>query len=135
MKRLAYVVLAATLLLTCSACGSQKSENTVQNSEASTELFAMDTYLNLTAYGEKAETALKQAQNRIRELESLWPVTDEHSEIYAANHSGGEQEHLDFEMILLTEDRTIYVTDGLSDVFSLGTGQEGREVRIIDQKS
>lgn len=45
------------------------------------------------------------------------------------------QEHLDFEMILLTEDRTIYVTEGLSDVFSLGAGQEGREVRIIDQKS
>lgn len=90
MKRLASVVLAATLLLTCSACGSQKSGNTVQNSEASTQLFAMDTYLNLTAYGEKAETALEQAQNRIRELENLWSVTDEHSEIYAANHSGGE---------------------------------------------
>ena len=90
MKRLASVVLAATLLLTCSACGSQKSENTDQNSEASTGLFAMDTYLDLTAYGEKAETALEQAQNRIRELESLWSVTDEHSEIYAANHSGGK---------------------------------------------
>lgn len=90
MKRLASVVLAATLLLTCFACGSQKSENADQNSEASTGLFAMDTYLNLTAYGKKAETALEQAQNRIRELESLWSVTDEHSEIYAADHSGGE---------------------------------------------
>lgn len=90
MKRLASVVLAAALLLACSACGSQKSKNTDQNSEAGTGLFAMDTYLNLTAYGEKAEAALEQAQNRIRELESLWSVTDEHSEIYAANHSGGE---------------------------------------------
>ena len=41
------------------------------------------------------------------------------------------REHQDFEMILLAEDRTIYVTEGLSDTFSLGTGQEGREVQVI----
>ena len=34
-------------------------------------------------------------------------------------------------MILLAEDRTIYVTEGLSDAFSLGTGQEGRAVQVI----
>lgn len=90
MKRLASAVLAAALLLTCTACGSLGAENTLPSSEASAGLFAMDTYLNLTAYGENAEAALERAQNRIRELESLWSVTDEHSEIYAANHSGGE---------------------------------------------
>lgn len=41
------------------------------------------------------------------------------------------REHRDFEMILLTEDRTVHVTEGLSDAFSLGTGQEGREVQVI----
>lgn len=88
MKRLIIAALAALLLLSCAACGSQ--ENTApSSSEASAGLLAMDTYLNLTAYGENAETALGQAQTRIRELESLWSVTDEHSEIYAANHSGG----------------------------------------------
>ena len=89
MKRLAYVVLAAALLLTCTACGNQSMEDDASPKEATAGLFAMDTYLNLTAYGENAEAALEQAQNRIQELESLWSVTDEHSEIYAANHSGG----------------------------------------------
>lgn len=87
MKRLITAGLAVVLLLSCAACGSR--EDTAPPSEASAGLFAMDTYLNLTAYGEKAEAALEQAQNRIRELEGLWSVTDEHSEIYAANHSGG----------------------------------------------
>ena len=41
------------------------------------------------------------------------------------------REHQDFEMVLLAENRTIYVTEGLSDTFSLGTGQEGREVQVI----
>lgn len=57
--------------------------------EAAGGLFAMDTYINLTAYGPNAEAALDLAEARIRELESLWSVTDEGSEIYAANHSGG----------------------------------------------
>lgn len=88
MKRLITAVPAVLLLVSCTACGSQ--ENTApSSSEASAGLLAMDTYLNLTAYGENAEAALEQAQNRIQELESLWSVTDEHSEIYAANHSGG----------------------------------------------
>ena len=86
MKRLITAVLAA-LLLSCTACGSQ--EDTAPDSAASAGLFAMDTYLDLTAYGENAEAALERTQKRIRELESLWSVTDEHSEIYAANHSGG----------------------------------------------
>lgn len=57
--------------------------------EAAGGLFAMDTYIDLTAYGPDAEAALDLAEARIRELESLWSVTDEGSEIYAANHSGG----------------------------------------------
>lgn len=57
--------------------------------EAAGGLFAMDTYINLTAYGPNAEAALDLAEARIRELENLWSVTDEGSEIYAANHSGG----------------------------------------------
>ena len=57
--------------------------------EAADGLFAMDTYIDLTAYGPDAEAALDLAEARIRELENLWSVTDEGSEIYAANHSGG----------------------------------------------
>ena len=52
-------------------------------------VFAMNTYITLTAYGEKAGTALDEAEDRIKNLESLLSVTDENSEIYAVNHSGG----------------------------------------------
>lgn len=90
MKRICAFLLLAALLLSCTACGVQQTEKTTASKEASSGLFAMDTYLNLTAYGSSAEAALEQAQERIRELENLWSVTDEHSEIYAANHSGGE---------------------------------------------
>lgn len=56
----------------------------------SESFFAMDTYMTFTAYGVNAEDALRQAQNRIAELEGLWSVTDAGSEIYQVNHSGGQ---------------------------------------------
>lgn len=90
MKRICSLLLLAVLLLGCAACGNQQPEENPSNEKASTGLFAMDTYLNLTAYGDGGPEALDLAQERIRELESLWSVTDEHSEIYAVNHSGGE---------------------------------------------
>ena len=90
MKRLVSAALAGVLFLGCIACGSRPAGNSAPPPEASAGLFAMDTYLSLTAYGEGAEAALEQAQDRIRALEGLWSVTDGHSDIYAANHSGGE---------------------------------------------
>lgn len=59
-------------------------------SEASRDLFAMDTYITMTAYGEDPDIALEKAASRITELEKLWSVTDAQSDIYAINHSDGE---------------------------------------------
>lgn len=72
------------VLLTFTACDSK--DNSAQHSA---EFFAMDTYVKFTAYGENAEAALEQAKQRFVELEALWSVTDENSEIYAINHSDG----------------------------------------------
>lgn len=52
--------------------------------------FAMDTYMTFTVYGNGAETALQSAEDKIRELEGMWSVTDEQSDVYAINHSGGQ---------------------------------------------
>lgn len=59
-------------------------------SEATRELFAMDTYITMTAYGQDAERALTEAENKLTELEQLWSVTDLDSNIYAVNHSNGQ---------------------------------------------
>lgn len=40
----------------------------------------MGTYMTLTAYGESAEDALALSEDRIKELEALWSVTDENSD-------------------------------------------------------
>ena len=59
----------------------------------SASFFAMDTYMTFTVYDDDAKAAkaaLQQAQEEIGALEELWSVTDEDSDIYALNHSGGQ---------------------------------------------
>jgi len=70
-------------------CGRQEDKNP-EPVAADREMFAMNTYITMTAYGEGADAVLGSAENRIRELESLWSVTDEKSEIYQLNHNEGK---------------------------------------------
>ena len=80
--------LAVLLLLLTALSGCGRTDLEAQ--EAENSFFAMNTYMTFTAYGEQAEDALADARVRVEEVEALWSVTDEGSEIYRANHSGGE---------------------------------------------
>lgn len=80
---LAAVLLAGTLT-SCQRGGAAETEPAVR------DFFAMNTSVSFTAYGDGAEEALAAAEERMGQLESLWSVTEEGSEIYRVNHSGGE---------------------------------------------
>lgn len=82
-KKLAAILLAG-ILTGCSA-PAEEMQQPVERS-----LFAMNTYMTFTAYGEDAQAALQEAEECIQQVEGLWSVTDEDSEIYQANHSGGQ---------------------------------------------
>lgn len=75
------------IAILCTACNGAalSTEEPVK-----TQFFGMDTSMTFTAYGEGAEEALKDAEEKMAELESLWSVTDENSEIYQVNHSQGK---------------------------------------------
>ena len=78
MKRLAVSALLLALLVGCGAPREQNSSCTV---------FAMDTVMTLTAYGqpEAAEAALRSAEQEIRRLDHLLSATDPGSEIAMLN--------------------------------------------------
>lgn len=79
-----FIFLAFLLLL--SGCASQ-GERT--GDAAETRFFGMDTDISITAYGKNAGKALEDTQSKVTELERLWSVSDENSDIYAINHSQG----------------------------------------------
>ena len=103
----------AVCLIAFTSC----SGKTLKNEPQSKSFFAMDTYMTITAYGENAGTALNQAEERVKELEKLWSVTDENSEIYAVNHSVGENVHVSPETAELLDFSVDIseVTDGALD--------------------
>lgn len=82
----------------------------------SASLMAMDTVMNISAYGTNAEKAIAASEEEIMRLDTLLSVGDETSEVYLLNQNGGGE---------LTEDaRILYEksielwneTDGLFDV-------------------
>ena len=84
----AYLTLLV-IMLTLTACSVQQTQPTDDKTTAS--FFAMDTYITVTAYGDKSDEAVTAAQDKITSLEKLWSVTDQNSEIYAANHNGAAE--------------------------------------------
>ena len=84
------IIMVSMFLLT--ACSKQSKASIIDSQSKS--FFAMDTYMTITAYGVNTESVLDQAEERVTELEKMWSVTDENSEIYAINHSVGENVHV-----------------------------------------
>lgn len=80
MKR--FLSLALVLAMLC-GCGASEKPNKVTST-----VFAMDTVMTLTAYGEYAPAALEASESRIHHLESLLSVSREESDIYKLNRDG-----------------------------------------------
>ena len=74
----AALLSAAFLLTDCSGAPAQEPETAT--------FFAMDTAMDFTVYGDAA--LLDEAETLIGSLEEQVSVTDEHSDIYAIDHTG-----------------------------------------------
>ena len=77
MKRLACLLLACLTALALAACGAQKPQEI--------SLFAMDTYMTLSAYGDNAGEALTAASQEINRLEATLSRTIDTSDISRLN--------------------------------------------------
>lgn len=78
-KQLFFVLLSLCLLASCTPLSSGA------DAPVSRTVFAMDTVMELTAYGENAEEALKTAEQEIMRLDRLFRRDDSKSDIYAIN--------------------------------------------------
>ena len=95
------ILLAAALELTaCSIDGHSGATKSSQNTESDTaaaenstdndgeatkDVFAMDTYMTVTAYGQNAQEAVDKAVEEIERLDALLSTGDEDSEIARLN--------------------------------------------------
>lgn len=99
---LASAVVASMLLTGCGSTSNTNTNNTGSASETQTtnsttssstepvsqEIFAMDTYMTVTAYGDNAQKGVTDAIAEIERLDNLLSIGKEDSEISKLNKSG-----------------------------------------------
>ena len=92
LKKLICIVMISVLgVLSFAGCAKKQDEKKTETSseastqQASAQVFAMDTYMNLKAYGKNAQKAVDDAKSEIERLDQLWSAVDKNSEIYQLN--------------------------------------------------
>ncbi len=122
---LASAVVASMLLTGCRSTSNTNTNNTGSASETQTtssttssstepvsqEIFAMDTYMTVTAYGDNAQKGVTDAIAEIERLDSLLSIGKEDSEISKLNKSGSAA---------LSDDTAVMVTKALDLYKSTG---------------
>ncbi|HHU21991.1 MAG TPA: FAD:protein FMN transferase [Clostridiales bacterium] len=81
--RLIAAALALFLFIPLWGCSTE-------NEKQENQLFAMDTFMSLTAYGPKADEGIKVADEIINELDSRLDPEKEDSDLYRINANAGE---------------------------------------------
>ena len=93
MKKL-LAILLASMLLVCGCSKNNISENNAggvsadsksEEQKITADLFAMDTYMQVTAYGKNANKAVEQAKKRINQLDSMLSTGKKESEVSKLN--------------------------------------------------
>ena len=88
-KLLTAAALSAALLTALTSCSAKTSSSQPTASER--DVFAMDTFMTMKAYGDGAGSALEAAEERIRELEAELAVTAQDSDIAHINRANGAE--------------------------------------------
>lgn len=84
--------------------------------EAQKEIFAMDTYMVVTAYGENAQSAAEAAIDEIQRLDALLSIGSEESEVWNINKNGGDVLSEDTAYLLERATELCKETDGAFDI-------------------
>lgn len=120
MKKILPIFFLAIIIL--GSC-SKKEES------YSSDFFAMDTFMRITAYGENSESAVKEAEMYINKLENKISRTRENSEIYKLNKNKkavvsdetAEVLNLAVRFSEKTQGKFDITISGISDLWQIGT--------------
>ncbi len=118
------LLLTAILIVMSTSCaasntGSAARDASVQPAEKhQAQVFAMDTVMMLTAYGENAEAALEEGKDKIYQLEADLDPRSADGSVYAVNAAAGAQVVVsrDCYNIMSTAMDVFYGTDGALDI-------------------
>ena len=86
-----------------------------QNQKCQKQLFAMDTYMEFTAYGKNSEKAVTAAMEEVQRLDGLLSAQNENSKVYALNNRDVFKVSDDVSELIKRGKEIFQETDGLFD--------------------
>ena len=110
-KALRAAGICAGILLLAGGCSLYLN----QNKKCQKQLFAMDTYMEFTAYGRNSEKAVDAAIEEVKRLDELLSAQNEKSEVYALNEKGSLAVSDDLASLVERGKEIYQETDGLFD--------------------
>ena len=115
MKQI-HCLFMITLVCMLTGCRFSVAPDKASDNSSSRTVFAMDTVMELTAYGENAEEALVQSEQEINRLDGLLRRGDEKSEVYKLNQTQGGTLSEDTKTLIATALNISQETDGAFDI-------------------
>ena len=117
------ICLCIVMLAGCSGTGSQTSNRAEPNEAAvetkqTAEIFAMNTIMNLTVYGEEASQLLKEARALIQTYEERLSVNVETSDVAKLNRAGGQPVQVSEETYELIQ-KSIAISEQTEGIFDI----------------
>lgn len=82
------VSIIMIIAVAMSGCGSNNKNAADSNEEYTADIFAMDTYMTLTAYGKNSEEAVNKAIAEINRLDRMFSVGNTNSDVTRVNNQG-----------------------------------------------
>lgn len=118
LKLLASITAASIILCGCTFDPETgKITGTLHGANTETkEIFAMDTYMTVTAAGDRAKEAVSAAVDEITRLDKLLSAESPESEIYALNHNGKGTLSEDALIMVKKAIELYYSTNGAYDI-------------------
>lgn len=119
-KRKIVSVFSFCICILLAGCGNGKITDKKETGNADTQysqdVFAMDTYMSLTAYGLNGKEAVMAAVEEVNRLDSLWSVSSQEGEVYHLNQNGEGQLSEDTETLIKRAGELYHSTEGVFDV-------------------
>lgn len=108
-----WMAVLIILALPFTGCAAKK---TAPEQSCVKYLFAMDTFMTFTAYGENAEEAVDAAIQEVQRLDAMLSTGNEKSVVAAINQEGSGEITADMEQLLKYADSVYTSTNGLFDI-------------------
>lgn len=115
MKKHLFIIAGICVCVCVLAGAAGFYQNNSKSKKYQKQLFSMDTYMELTAYGRNSQQAVEKAAEEIQRLDALLSAQNKDSQVYALNQSGELQVSDELAEIISRGKEIFQETDGLFD--------------------